>query len=86
MDVLTMFPVWIFIELIFVCFAYVETRGPTLEEVAKIFDGNDAEVAHVDIGKVESHLMTSGFEKDAGVRVHDIQLQDFRPPERYERL
>lgn len=28
---------------------FVETRGPTLEEIAKIFDGEDAEVARVDI-------------------------------------
>lgn len=31
---------------------FVETRGVTLEEVAKIFDGEDAEVAHLDIEAV----------------------------------
>jgi len=32
---------------------YVETRGPTLEELAKIIDGDDAAVAHLDIDQVE---------------------------------
>ncbi|KAL7275939.1 hypothetical protein RUND412_001096 [Rhizina undulata] len=41
--------VWIFVELIVVYFFYVETKGPTLEEIAKIFDGDDAVVAHVHI-------------------------------------
>jgi sugar porter (SP) family MFS transporter len=44
---------WIFLELVFVYFMYVETKGPTLEELAKIIDGEDAEVAHVDIHQVE---------------------------------
>lgn len=44
--------IWIFVELVFVYFFYVETRGPTLEELAKIFDGEDAEVAHVDMEHV----------------------------------
>ena len=34
-------------------FFYVETRGPTLEELAKIFDGENAEVAHLDMNQVE---------------------------------
>jgi len=40
---------WIAIELVFVYVFYVETKGPTLEEVARIFDGDNAEVgiAHV---------------------------------------
>jgi hypothetical protein len=33
---------WDFLELVFVYFFYVETRGPTLEELAKIFDGEEA--------------------------------------------
>ncbi|TLD25560.1 hypothetical protein PspLS_05522 [Pyricularia sp. CBS 133598] len=40
---------WILGEVIFVYFMYVETRGPTLEELAKIIDGDQAEVAHVDL-------------------------------------
>lgn len=44
---------WIFLELCFVYFMYIETKGPTLEELAKIIDGDEAEVAHVDIRQVE---------------------------------
>jgi len=40
---------WVFLELIYVYFMYVETRGPTLEEVARIFDGDNAEVGDVDV-------------------------------------
>lgn len=44
---------WIFLELCFVYFMYVETRGPTLEELAKVIDGNDAQVAHLDFNQME---------------------------------
>lgn len=50
------YTIWIFIELLFVYFFYVETRGPTLEELAKIFDGDDAAVAHVDLQQVEKEI------------------------------
>jgi len=40
---------WVLFELVFVYFFYVETRGPTLEEIARIFDGDNAEVAEIDI-------------------------------------
>jgi MFS family permease len=43
----TVYTVWIAFELVVVYFFFVETRGPTLEEVAKIFDGKDAEVGQV---------------------------------------
>lgn len=46
--ILTLLQVWIFVELVFVYFFYIETRGPTLEEVTKIFDGKNAEVSHVE--------------------------------------
>ena len=49
------YTIWIFIELCFVYF-YVETKGPTLEELAKIFDGDDAQVAHVDLQQVEKEI------------------------------
>jgi sugar porter (SP) family MFS transporter len=52
------YTVWIFVELIFVYFMMVETRGPTLEEIAKIFDGEDADVAHIDIHAVEKEVHT----------------------------
>ncbi|KJZ73790.1 hypothetical protein HIM_06908 [Hirsutella minnesotensis 3608] len=39
---LLFYTLWNTCELVFVYFVYVETRGPTLEEVARIFDGDDA--------------------------------------------
>jgi len=69
----TIYACWIFLELVFVTVFYVETRGPTLEEVAKIFDGDDAEVAHVDIEVVEKNVMTSGYEKDDNVHVEQVR-------------
>lgn len=50
---------WDAVELAFVYFFYVETRGPTLEELAKIFDGEDAEVAHIDINDLEKDVQIS---------------------------
>lgn len=47
---------WDLVELTFVYFFYVETRGPTLEELAKIFDGEDAMVGHVDINNMEKDI------------------------------
>ncbi|KAL2167526.1 hypothetical protein VTG60DRAFT_1149 [Thermothelomyces hinnuleus] len=47
------YTIWIFIELCFVWKMYIETKGPTLEELAKIIDGDEAAVAHVDIKQVE---------------------------------
>ncbi|KAM7206588.1 General substrate transporter [Rhypophila sp. PSN 637] len=44
---------WIFFELCFVYFMYVETKGPTLEELAKVIDGDEADVAHIDIRQIE---------------------------------
>jgi len=41
---------WVLLELIWVYFIFIETRGPTLEEVARLFDGEDADVADIDIG------------------------------------
>ncbi|KAK5223564.1 hypothetical protein LTR72_004950 [Exophiala xenobiotica] len=57
----TIYTCWIALELVFVYFLYVETRGPTLEEIAKIFDGEEAEVAQVDIDKAR---LASAVEKN----------------------
>jgi hypothetical protein len=48
---------WIGFELAFVYFNYIETKGPTLEELAKVIDGDQAQVAHVDIVQVEKKLV-----------------------------
>lgn len=50
------YTIWDFLELCFVYFFYIETRGPTLEELAKIFDGDSAEVAHLDMREVEKDI------------------------------
>lgn len=41
------YTLWDTVELVFVWFFYVETKGPTLEELARIFDGDDA-VVHIE--------------------------------------
>lgn len=46
---------WICVELIWVYFVYPETRGPTLEEIGRIFDGDSA-VAHIDMKEVEREI------------------------------
>jgi cytochrome c551/c552 len=40
---------------VFIYIFYVETKGPTLEEIARIFDGDEAEVAQVDIAEKVTH-------------------------------
>jgi hypothetical protein len=50
------------VELVFVYFFYVETKGPTLEEIARIFDGDNAEVAHVDYHETEKHAEVEAAE------------------------
>lgn len=64
------YTLWDFLELLFVYFFYIETRGPTLEELAKIFDGEGAEVAHLDLREVEKdiQLENEGHE-DASVGI-----------------
>jgi len=49
------YTIWDTFQLVFVWFVYVETKGPTLEEVARIFDGDDA-VAKIDMRQVEKEV------------------------------
>ncbi|KAI1335644.1 sugar transporter [Xylariaceae sp. FL0016] len=53
---------WIFCELCFVYFMYVETKGPTLEELAKVIDGDEARVAHLDLEQVEKEVARESHE------------------------
>ena len=49
------YTIWDTVRLVFVYFVYVETKGPTLEEVARIFDGDSA-VAKIDMRQVEKEI------------------------------
>ncbi|RYO76731.1 hypothetical protein DL762_002738 [Monosporascus cannonballus] len=61
------YTLWDFVELVFVYFFYVETKGPTLEEIARIFDGADA-VAHIDLRQVEKEINAAEHEEDVNRR------------------
>lgn len=54
---------WVGFELGFVYFMYVETKGPTLEELAKVIDGKDAAVAHLDLRQVEKETELTTHEE-----------------------
>ncbi|OIW25648.1 general substrate transporter [Coniochaeta ligniaria NRRL 30616] len=56
------YTLWDFVELVWIYFVFVETKGPTLEEIAKIFDGEDA-VAHIDLHQVEKEIELSHTER-----------------------
>lgn len=64
------YTVWDMVELLFVWFFYVETKGPTLEEIARIFDGDDA-VARVDLYEIAKSLH--------GEHLEDIQYEVYMP-------
>ena len=66
------YTIWDFVELVFVWFFYVETKGPTLEEIARIFDGDEA-VAHIDLDQVE---------KEIRVAEHDEEVSNGVPNEK----
>jgi hypothetical protein len=61
------YTLWDTVELLFVYFFYVETKGPTLEEIARIFDGEGA-VAHIDLGQVEKELRVAEHDEDINLR------------------
>ncbi|KIX92569.1 uncharacterized protein Z520_11745 [Fonsecaea multimorphosa CBS 102226] len=49
------YTLWDCVEAVWVYFVFVETKGPTLEEVAKIFDGQEA-VAHVSLEQTAKEI------------------------------
>jgi len=57
------YTLWDVLEFGLVWFLYPETKGPTLEEIAKIFDGHDA-VAHVDLEQIEKELRATSMDDD----------------------
>lgn len=54
-------------EWIWIYFVFVETKGPTLEEIAKIFDGDGA-VAHVDLRQVEKEMEITTIEREEKIK------------------
>jgi len=68
------YTLWNLVELVFVWFVYVETKGPTLEEIARIFDGDSA-VANIDMEQVQRDIRTG--RTDDGLN-HDGQRRRLR--------
>jgi hypothetical protein len=58
---------WLFVELLTVYFFYPETKGPTLEEMAKIFDGDEANVGQVDMDIVREKVDIALEERESTV-------------------
>jgi len=70
------YTLWVTVEFIFVYFVYPETMGPTLEEISRIFDGNDA-VAHVDVHQIEKEAAAERLDHmddDKGPRVESTRV------------
>lgn len=64
------YTLWDLCELVFVYFVYVETMGPTLEEIARIFDGEEA-VVHIDLEEVGKETPQDG--KDGGIKIRSMR-------------
>lgn len=70
------YTLWIFVELVWVYFVYPETKGPTLEEISRIFDGDDA-VAHVSLAAIEKEVhedRLDNFDEKNGARVEQTRV------------
>ncbi|KAK3349161.1 general substrate transporter [Lasiosphaeria hispida] len=58
-----LYTLWDLGQMVFVWFFYVETKGPTLEEIARIFDGDEA-VANIDMRQVEKEVFHNAEHED----------------------
>ncbi|KAF9699663.1 hypothetical protein EKO04_002597 [Ascochyta lentis] len=71
---LTLFyTIWICIELVWVYFVYPETRGPTLEEIGRIFDGPGA-VAQISMAEVEREIDERDVVDEKGPQVQTSRV------------
>lgn len=68
------YTLWDFCELLFVYFFYVETKGPTLEEIARIFDGDDS-VAHISLEQVEKETHWAAIHREDVDEKHDHRVE-----------
>ena len=58
------YDIWLLFELVTVYLFYPETNGPTLEEMARIFDGDEAHVGQVDLDIVREKRGIAVEEKE----------------------
>lgn len=65
-NLMLFYTLWDFCEFLFVYFVYVETKGPTLEEIAIIFDGDDA-IARVDVEQLGKEVELQVQHKELSV-------------------
>ncbi|KFY58127.1 hypothetical protein V497_05059 [Pseudogymnoascus sp. VKM F-4516 (FW-969)] len=72
-NLMLFYTLWDTLEFAFVYFFYVETNGPTLEQIARIFDGDDA-AAHIDLHQVEKEIAQAQHEDD----IVDVQTQSLK--------
>lgn len=69
------YTLWDFCELLFVYFFYVETKGPTLEEIARIFDGEDS-VAQISLEQIEKETHLAAIHREDVVdEKHDHRVE-----------
>ncbi|KAJ4344164.1 hypothetical protein N0V95_006279 [Ascochyta clinopodiicola] len=71
---LTLFyTIWICVELVWVYFVYPETKGPTLEEIGRIFDGPGA-VAQISMAEVEREIDERDVVDEKGPQVKSSRV------------
>ena len=69
------YTIWVFGEVVFIYFMYVETRGPTLEELVKVIDGEDAQVADIDLGRLEKVLDEDEKRTPSSEKVDQVNVE-----------